>query len=347
MDHYAQQPTVAIATGGQPKAEQIKQLSERHVDIVVASAGRLMDLIEDENIRLDRVSLFIVDEADMMFDEEWATQVREINKFIRPTRQTLMWSATWETSRNGFCREICREVPVFLKIGEGYHPCEHVEHEFIAVSGLDHKEAELVEFMSKLRDDDGLGLKIKRSDDEQRPCQLKVLIFFRTTRLVEATVEKLRNRGFDAFGSYSKNDDRAQTFDGFRSGEIRILLATDLFQRGIHIDGLTHVVNFDVPSPEREDAKAAYIHRVGRTGRLCEGKRTIGKALTFLDKRDKDFCSTLKSVFDEMDQFSGKELGTWQKDPKKKPVIDLLNHRHRPRVRLTCLLSRFSILVFW
>ena len=178
---------------------------------------------------------------------------------------------------------------------------------------------------------DGLGLKIKRSDDEQPTCRLKVLIFFRTTRLVEATVEKLRNKGFNAFGSYSKSDDRAQTFEDFRSGEIRILLATDLFQRGIHIDGLTHVVNFDVPSPEREDAKAAYIHRVGRTGRLCEGKRTIGKALTFLDKRDKDFCSTLKSVFDEMDQFSGKELGTWQKDPKKKPVIDLLNGNHNPR----------------
>ncbi|HEU4971526.1 MAG TPA: DEAD/DEAH box helicase [Gaiellaceae bacterium] len=247
---------VATVYGGVPVHTQAKRARRAHV--LVATPGRLNDLLERKAVSLDRVAILVLDEADRMLDMGFKPQVDRIVRQLPRDRQTMFFSATLDAMVGELARAYtsnpvsCEAAPIADEGGE-------VEHRFIPVQP-DDKVATLAEL---LREDRGLAL-----------------VFVRTRRGADRLVKKL---AFHQIGSVALHGDlnqgqRERALKRFGSGQATTLVATDVAARGLDLAGITHVINFDPPAEH-----SGYVHRVGRTGRA--GRGGVGITLVLPDQQ--------------------------------------------------------------
>jgi ATP-dependent RNA helicase RhlE len=241
----------ACAYGGVPLAAQAKRARAAH--LLIATPGRLNDLLERRLVSLDRVRALVLDEADRMLDMGFKPQVDRIVARLSRNRQTMLFSATLDGGVADLARAYTidpsryRTGPAELRHGE-------VEHSFVAVT----TEQKIERLVEQLAADRGLAL-----------------VFVRTKRGADRLVEKLANHGARAVPMHGDMTQpaRERALARFDSGHVTTLVATDVAARGLDVDDITHVINFDPPEDE-----TAYVHRVGRTGRAGRS----GSAITFV-----------------------------------------------------------------
>jgi ATP-dependent RNA helicase RhlE len=249
----------ALIIGGENERQQIRQL-KAGARIIVATPGRFEDLLERRMFRLDKIELLVLDEADRMLDMGFVPAIRRIVRQLPKTRQSMCFSATAEPSVASVVEEILRE-PVRLSFGHTQRASESVK---LKVYDVDQNQK--------------MGLLEKVLGAESGQC----LIFVATKRSTERVGEKLERMGFNVaviHGDRSQSQ-RNRALDSFQKGKTHILVATDVASRGIHVDDIALVVNYDLPNIPED-----FIHRVGRTGRAGNS----GVAVTFctpVERRD-------------------------------------------------------------
>ncbi len=240
---------VAAAYGGATIASQSKRIRGAHV--LVATPGRLQDLVERRLVSLDHVRILVLDEADRMLDMGFRPQVERILRRLPRERQTMLFSATLDGEVGELARAFTRNPSRFeADLPSGPEQGE-VEHKFVPVTA-DSKVDALIE---QLESERGLAL-----------------VFVRTKRGAERLVHKLARRDVGAVAMHGdmSQSARERSLARFRSGRVTTLVATDVAARGLDLTEITHVINFDPP----EDDKG-YVHRVGRTGRAGRGGNGI------------------------------------------------------------------------
>lgn len=241
--------------GGKPMEAQIKAL-RRGADVIVATPGRLMDLMQQNETRLDRVGVLVLDEADRMLDMGFLPAVKRIIGKLPQHRQTLCFSATLDGAVGQLAREFMRD-PVRISLAPGTAPAESVTQWVYDVEP--HRKTDLLVDLLK----DGRIF--------------NAIVFTRTKARAERLAGALMRNRVDAeriHGDRSQGQ-RSRALEGFKKGHHRVLVATDVAARGIDIDDLGHVINYDVPAEPSD-----YVHRIGRTGRA----QKRGDAITFVSQ---------------------------------------------------------------
>ena len=239
--------------GGVGYEPQVKAL-RAGVDVVVATPGRLLDHLEKQNVVLDEVEILVLDEADRMLDMGFAPQINRIVAQLHAYRQTLLFSATMPPEVEALARKYLRK-PVVVQVGRRSGAATTVQH-FVYPCPKDKKSALLTELLKKESLD-------------------SVLVFTRTKHGADRVVKTLEREGINAGAMHADKTQgqRTKALEDFKNGKLRVLVATDIAQRGLDISGISHVINFDVPQ-QAED----YVHRIGRTGRAA----STGDAYTFM-----------------------------------------------------------------
>ena len=243
--------TVAAVYGGMPLHAQAKRAAKAHV--LVATPGRLEDLANRRLVDLSHVRTFVLDEADRMLDMGFQPQVDRIVRRLPRNRQTMFFSATLDGPVGELARAYTNSPARFEAEHANQQPSE-IEHAFVSVT-QDSKVETLVEH---IRSTNGL-----------------TLVFVRTKRGADKLVQKLGRQNVRAVamhGDMSQNA-RERALSQFESGKVSTLVATDVAARGLDLDDITHVINFDPPGEDKD-----YVHRTGRTGRAGRS----GKAITFV-----------------------------------------------------------------
>ncbi|MEO7086107.1 MAG: DEAD/DEAH box helicase [Gemmatimonadaceae bacterium] len=245
--------TVVSVYGGVPLDPQEKKL-RGGVDIVVATPGRLIDHLERQNVVFDDLEFLVLDEADRMLDMGFAPQINRIIADIPPYRQTLLFSATMPPEVEALARKYLRK-PIVVQVGRRSQAANTVTHAVYPVPR--ERKSELLANL----------LKQAKLDS--------VLVFTRTKHGADRVVRHLEQSGIEATAMHADKTQpqRTRALEDFKTGKVRVLVATDIAQRGLDISGITHVVNYDVPQ-QAED----YVHRIGRTGRAAKE----GDAFTFM-----------------------------------------------------------------
>ncbi|HIM24033.1 MAG TPA: DEAD/DEAH box helicase [Rhodospirillales bacterium] len=256
-----------VIFGGTSARPQIQALN-RCVHIAVATPGRLLDLMNQGHLRLDAIEVFILDEADRMLDMGFIHDVKKIIAAVPNKRQTLLFSATMPNSVQGLADGLLRD-PVRVEITPSATTVEKIDQRVLFVP-KDKKRALLGELMN--------NQDIKR-----------VLIFTRTKHGADRVARHLHQCGVqsDAIHGNKAQNARQRALKSFRSGHIRALVATDIAARGIDVDGVTHVINFDLPNdPE------SYVHRIGRTARAG----ATGMAISFCDHDERAYLRDIEKT---------------------------------------------------
>jgi ATP-dependent RNA helicase RhlE len=246
----------ALVIGGVPMGGQVRALLNG-VDVLIATPGRLLDLVHSNALRLGEVEVFVLDEADRMLDMGFIHDIRKIIAKLPAKRQTLLFSATMPRDIADLAAQMLRD-PIKVAVTPAASTVERVEQRIIRVDRAG-KPAILIDVLRQETID-------------------RALVFTRTKHGADKVVRGLVKAGIPAeaiHGNKSQNQ-RERVLAAFRKGETRILVATDIAARGIDVDGISHVVNFDLPNvPE------TYVHRIGRTARagapgvaisLCDGE---------------------------------------------------------------------------
>jgi ATP-dependent RNA helicase RhlE len=247
----------ALVVGGLAEGSQLNAL-RRGARIVVATPGRLEDFLDRRLINFQTLQVLILDEADRMLDMGFLPALRRIAKVLPNDRQTMCFSATLEASVVHLISDYTRN-PVRLAFGSTSKPSENVRVQAFEVAS-DRKQDVLHRLLSK----------------ETGRC----LVFARTKRGTERLAKNLNREGFAAamiHGDRSQSQ-RTAALTGFQQGRYRILVATDLASRGIHVQDIAHVINYDLP-----EVAENFIHRVGRTGRA--GERGLASTLYAHEQR--------------------------------------------------------------
>jgi ATP-dependent RNA helicase RhlE len=247
----------ALVVGGLSEGQQLTAL-RKGARLVVATPGRLEDFLGRKLIHFKTVRVVILDEADRMLDMGFLPAIRRIEAALPKERQTMCFSATLEASVAHLVHDYMRQ-PVRLAFGSTIKPSENVRVQAFEVSG-DRKQEMLQRLLAK----------------ETGRC----LVFARTKRGTERLAKNLIRQGFSAamiHGDRSQSQ-RTAALAGFQRGHFRVLVATDLASRGIHVQDIAHVINYDMP----QDAES-FIHRAGRTGRA--GERGVASTLFARDQR--------------------------------------------------------------
>jgi ATP-dependent RNA helicase RhlE len=242
--------------GGTSMTRQISEL-HRGIDIVVACPGRLLDHMGRRTVNLSRIEFLVLDEADRMFDMGFLPSIREILVKLPRNQQRMLFSATMPSSIRQLTAEVLRD-PETVQIGDG-KANRLVEHVSYVVPSNMKREAVL-----RLVDEDATDT---------------ILIFTRTKDAAQGLSDVLNVKGYSVaalHGDMSQHD-RNAALQGFRDGQHRILVATDVAARGIDVTGIGRVINYDMP-----DSVESYIHRVGRTGRAA----ATGKAISIITPTD-------------------------------------------------------------
>lgn len=251
--------------GGMPIDRQIKKL-HAGIDIVIATPGRLLDHLSRHTIDLRHVEYFVLDEVDRMFDMGFIQDVRRIIARIPKERQTLLFSATMSSEVRRLAERVQSDA-VLVEVGEQRKPTDTVT-QYVYPVPRDRKP----ELLRLMLENEGWDM---------------VLVFCGTKDNAEFLGRRLAHHNIDAAELHSNlsQKERKEALDGFKSGEHRVLIATDIAARGLDIDGISHVVNFDVPR-NAED----YIHRIGRTGRA----EATGDAVTFVAFDEEEFMDRIE-----------------------------------------------------
>ncbi|KAJ3744224.1 P-loop containing nucleoside triphosphate hydrolase protein [Lentinula detonsa] len=241
--------------GGAPKGPQIRDL-QRGVEIVIATPGRLIDMLETEKTNLRRVTYLVMDEADRMLDMGFEPQIRRIVSQIRPDRQTLMFSATWPKDVQKLASDFLRDM-IQVNVGSMDLTANHSIEQIVDVCSESEKRNKLINHLERISSENA-----------------KVLIFVATKRVADEITKYLRQDGWPALAIHGDKEQRERDWvlGEFKAGRSPILVATDVASRGIDVKDIGYVINFDFPN-NCED----YVHRVGRTGRA--GKK--GTAFTY------------------------------------------------------------------
>jgi ATP-dependent RNA helicase RhlE len=241
LSKYSGRSVVAVF-GGVPYDPQAKRI-RKGVDLLVATPGRLLDMLRQGDILLDNVDTLVLDEADRMLDMGFWPDVKRIIDAIPSKRQNLFFSATMTKTVLSIIADTLHD-PVFIELGGSAQPVENVEQRVLPVNH-EQKVDLLVEYF--------------RHHDPDR-----TLVFTRTRRRAERLARTLNKAGItcEAIHGDRTQGQRQQALDGFKSGKIAVLVATDVVARGIDVDNITHVINFDIPTNPED-----YVHRIGRTAR--------------------------------------------------------------------------------
>lgn len=253
--------------GGVPQGKQVAAL-KKGVDVLIATPGRLLDLMQQKYVSLSEVKTLVLDEADHMLDMGFINDVRKILAKIPEERQTLFFSATMPKAIRKFANSILKEA---------------VEVTATPVSSVAKTVKQSVYFVEK-KEKANLLIHLLRDKSIRRS-----LVFTRTKHGADKLVKQLGKTGIHAAAIHGNKSQRARqnALEDFKSSKIRVLVATDIASRGIDIDELPHVVNFELPNvPE------TYVHRIGRTGRA--GKE--GVAVSFCDNDEKDELKDIQKL---------------------------------------------------
>ncbi len=256
--------------GGQPIGQQLRSLT-RGVDVVVATPGRALDHIARGTLRLGELKMVVLDEADEMLDMGFAEDIEAILADTPEDRQTLLFSATMPARINGMVRRHLND-PARIELGKAESAKDEValvrQSAYVVPRG--HKPAALGRVL-----------------DIEAPAA--AVVFCRTREAVDQLTETLNGRGYRAEGLHGGMDQqqRDRVVGRLRAGTLDLVVATDLAARGLDIEQLTHVVNYDVPS-----APESYVHRVGRVGRA--GRE--GVAITLAEPREHRMIKTIERV---------------------------------------------------
>ncbi len=231
----------AVLIGGERMGRQIAAL-KKNPRIIVATPGRLIDLVGQKFAKLNDVSVLVLDEADRMLDMGFAPQIEKIIRLIPKKRQTMLFSATMPEAIVRIASAHMR-LPIQIEVAPSGTAAEGVSHEVFVVDRK-HKMPLLEKLLEQYRG--------------------SVLIFSRTKRGAERVRRSLKRAGFSAAEIHSDRTlaQRKEALNGFKSGKYRILVATDIAARGIDVQGIELVINYDLP-----DEPENYVHRIGRTGR--------------------------------------------------------------------------------
>jgi ATP-dependent RNA helicase RhlE len=238
---YSGRRVVAVF-GGVPYDPQARRV-RKGVDLLVATPGRLLDMLRQGDVLLDKVDTLVLDEADRMLDMGFWPDVKRIIDAIPARRQNLFFSATMSKTVLNIIADTLHD-PIFIELGGSAMPVENVEQKVLPVS-QDQKVDLLVEYF--------------RHHDPER-----TLVFTRTRRRAERLARTLNKAGVtcEAIHGDRSQGQRQQALDGFKDGKISVLVATDVVARGIDVDNISHVINFDIPTNPED-----YVHRIGRTAR--------------------------------------------------------------------------------
>lgn len=265
--------------GGVGKQGQIVRLRDG-VDIVIACPGRLLDILNDGAIDLSGVETLILDEADHMFDKGFLPDIRRIVKHVPRRRQTLVFSATMPSEIRHLAESILIR-PETVQINPS-QAAPSISHRLYSV-----EQGKKTDLLVHLLKDDVMAT---------------TLVFTRTKHRAKNLAKKLAASGFKATslqGNLSQNR-RQEALAGFKNGVFNVLVATDIAARGIDVDGISHVVNYDMP-----DTAEAYIHRTGRTGRAAR----TGDAVTFATTEDTRMIRLIEqSIYDKMNHVEVADL---------------------------------------
>jgi ATP-dependent RNA helicase RhlE len=299
---YIRPLDIALAIGGVSIVPQKRTLA-RGVEVLVATPGRLLDLVNQRALRLDQVEVLVLDEADRMLDMGFIPDIRRIVALLRQERQTLFFSATMPGEITKLSAQMLRD-PARVAVTPQATTAEKVEQRVI-----------LTEKASK----PALLAEILKAEPVDR-----VLVFTRTKHGADKVVRSLQKAGLaaDAIHGNKSRGQRERALATFRSGRVRILIATDIAARGIDVDGVSHVVNYDLPNiPE------SYVHRIGRTARAG----AAGVAISFCDYEEAPFLRDIERLIRMSIPATDRRTGT---RPAHRPATQHANrHNGRPNHR--------------
>ncbi|MBI5849921.1 MAG: DEAD/DEAH box helicase [Planctomycetes bacterium] len=257
----------AVVFGGVGIGAQQKALS-RGVDVLVATPGRLLDLMSQRSVVLRDVEVFVLDEADRMLDMGFIRDVRKIIDALPKDRQSLLFSATMPVEVVQLTKAILID-PVRVEVAPQTKTADKVEQSIYFV-----EKAQKRELLAKLLEDGKM---------------FRTLVFTRTKHGADRVVRSLKAAGFAAAAIHGNKAQgaRERALGSFKDGKVPVLVATDIAARGLDVDDISHVVNFDLPNvPE------TYVHRIGRTARAGRG----GVALSFCDQEEREYLRDIEKL---------------------------------------------------
>jgi len=257
----------AVILGGVSQNAQINAM-RNGVDILVSTPGRLLDLIKQHHVRLDGVGVLVVDEADRMLDMGFIKDVRRIVAMLPRRRQSMLFSATMPTEVVQLIGDMLHQ-PERIEVSPPTMTADRIEQRVIHIAQKDKRT-----LLGHLLRDESLK---------------RVIVFTRTKHVANRVSDHLERAGFSAdaiHGNKSQNA-RQRALDGFKSGHVRVLVATDIAARGVDVDDITHVINFELPNePE------SYVHRIGRTARAG----AEGIAISFCDPAERTHLRNIERL---------------------------------------------------
>jgi ATP-dependent RNA helicase RhlE len=257
----------AVIFGGVGQGNQVRDLREG-VDILVATPGRLLDLIEQKHLRLDKIEIFVLDEADRMLDMGFLPDIKRVLPMLPGRRHNLFFSATMPHEINKLAHSILKD-PKKVEVTPPATTVERIKQSVL--------------FVEK-KDKPNLLVHALKSND-----LYKVLVFVSMKHLADRVVEKLQANGIQAAAIHGNKSQgaRQRALEDFTKDKVRVLVATDIASRGIDVDGITHVINYDLPNVAED-----YVHRIGRTARAGMD----GDAISFCTAEERSYLVAIEKT---------------------------------------------------
>lgn len=264
--------------GGAAKGPQARDLMNGK-EIVIATPGRLLDFLQTNATNLKRTTYLVLDEADRMLDMGFEPQIRKIIQQIRPDRQVLMWSATWPKEVRTLAEDFLHKKYIQLNVGSLTLAANHNIKQHVDVCTEDEKENKLMHLLEEI------------GNQEEN----KTIVFAETKKKVDALTRIIRQAGVPVVGIHGDKSqaDRDYSLKAFRNGKGAVLVATDVAARGLDVDDVKFVINYDFPNSSED-----YIHRIGRTGRSSRA----GTSYAFFTRKNSRLARDLVNVLKEANQ---------------------------------------------
>ncbi|WAR53385.1 hypothetical protein PtB15_2B816 [Puccinia triticina] len=281
--------------GGVPKGQQIRDLT-RGAEIVIATPGRLIDMLESRKTNLHRVTYLVMDEADRMLDMGFEPQIKKIVEQIRPDRQTLMFSATWPKEVQRLASEYLKDF-IQVNVGSLELTANINITQIVEVCSDFEKRGKLIKHLDKISSESA-----------------KVLIFVGTKRVADDLTKYLRQDGWPSLAIHGdkQQQERDWVLEEFKSGRSPIMIATDVASRGLDVKDIAYVINYDMPNGIED-----YIHRIGRTGRAGR----TGTAYSYISADQSKLARELVKILKDANQI--RSLMRNLSDTKEEGVVDM------------------------
>ncbi|CAG2180706.1 unnamed protein product, partial [Oppiella nova] len=271
--------------GGASRMPQMQALRNNNPQIIIATPGRMNDFVESSVVDLRTVDYLVLDEADRMLDMGFEPQIRRIIDQMPKERQTVMWSATWPKEVKALAAHYMRDY-IQINVGGNELVANKNIEQIVEICEDFDKKAKLIEVLHRIKGE---------SKDS------KTLIFARTKQSVDYLTNGLQSKGFRAVSIHGDKSQavRDRVLSDFRSNRIPILVATDVAARGLDVDDIKYVINYDYPNTGED-----YVHRIGRTGR----RDKKGTAFTFLSQNEAKQANELIEILRESNQTVSPQL---------------------------------------